>query len=110
LAWRARRAGWKTILVPQARVYHAHGSSFGKIAPYKTYLLARNRWWTMFKNYPLPQFALAFPIMLALDTGSLLRAAQRGHFRKAWQGRVDAWKSARIMWSKRQKLPNLPTT
>jgi GT2 family glycosyltransferase len=101
LAWRAHNVGWKTAYVPAARVYHQHGASFGRIAPRKTYLLARNRWWTMFKNYPMPQFALALPIILMLDSLSLLQAALRGHFSQAWQGRRDAWRTRKQMWAKR---------
>lgn len=103
LAWRARKAGWKTIFVPEARVYHLHGASFGKIAPRKTYLLARNRWWTTLKNYPMPQLVFALPIILLLDAGSLLEAARRGHLREAWQGRMDAWRNRKRFWAKRAK-------
>ena len=75
LAWRAHNAGWKTVVVPAARVYHQHGASFGKISPRKTYLLARNRWWTIFKNYPQPQFAFMFPMLAAADLVSLFGSA-----------------------------------
>ena len=107
LAGRARSAGWETMFVPDARVYHTHGASFGKIAPYKTYLLARNRWWTTFKNYPTPQFYFALPIIFLLDAVALLQAALRGHFQNARRGRVDAWRSRKAMWAKRQsKIKN----
>lgn len=92
LGWRARRAGWKTIFVPQARVYHMHGASFGKLSPYKTYLLARNRWWTLRKNLSLPSLVLRLPLIMVFDLVSLLQAARRGHFREAWRGRVDGWR------------------
>lgn len=101
LAWRARRAGWETIFVPDARVYHTHGASFGKINPRKTYLLARNRWWTTFKNYPRPRFYFALPMILVLDLVSLAQAATRGHLREAWQGRVDAWRGRKTMLAQR---------
>lgn len=93
LAWRAQGSGWKTMFVPQARVYHMHGASFGRISPCKTYLLARNRWWTTFKNYPAPQFYFAMPIILAFDAISLVQSAARGHLGAAWRGRADAWRA-----------------
>lgn len=102
LAQSAHRAGWKTILVPAARVFHTHGASFGKIAPRKTYLLARNRWWSMFKNFPMPQFVLVLPLLLVADFVSLLQAVRRGHGFQAWQGRADAWRSRKKLWAKRQ--------
>jgi GT2 family glycosyltransferase len=101
LAWRAHEAGWKTTFVPAARVYHLHGASFGKIAPLKTYLLARNRWWTTFKNYPMPKFIFALPVIFLLDLGSLLQSVMRGHLRQAWHGRRDAWRTRKTMWAKR---------
>ncbi len=93
LAWRAHNAGWQTVFVPAARVLHQHGASFGKMNPRKTYLLARNRWWTMFKNYPMPRFLLALPFIAAADGVSLLQAVLRGDGGSAWQGRMDAWKT-----------------
>lgn len=102
LAWRAHNAGWETMFVPGARVYHMHGASFGKISPYKTYLLARNRWWTTFKNYPMPQFYFALPIILALDAVSLLQSGTRGHLGAAWRGRAEAWRGRKTMWAKHQ--------
>lgn len=92
LAWRVQNAGWKTVFVPAARVYHQHGASFGKISPRKTYLLARNHWWTIFKNYPRPRFAFMLPLLVLADLASLVGAAARGHFSEAWKGRVDAWR------------------
>lgn len=102
LAWRAHRAGWLTMFVPQARVFHMHGASFGKVSPRKTYLLARNRWWTTFKNYPRPQFYFALPVIFLLDAISFIQAARRGHFSQAWRGRMDAWRGRKIMWAKRR--------
>ncbi len=102
LAWRAHDAGWKTIFVSDARVYHTHGASFGKISPRKTYLLARNRWWTTFKNFPIPRFYFALPILFLLDAISLPQAATRGHLQQAWQGRVDAWRGVKKMWIRRR--------
>jgi len=83
-------------------VYHQHGASFGKVSPRKTFLLARNRWWTTFKNYPAPQFYFALPLIFLLDAMALAQAARRGHFRPAWQGRVDAWRARKKMWATRQ--------
>jgi hypothetical protein len=102
LAWRAHHAGWITMFVPQARVFHMHSASFGKSSSRKTYLLARNRWWTIFKNYPTPQFYFALPILFMLDAVSLVQAARRGFFQEAWRGRVDAWRGRKKMWARRQ--------
>lgn len=52
LAWRARLAGWTCVFVPRAVVYH-HVSATGGGA-LASYLVARNRFWLLARNYPLP--------------------------------------------------------
>jgi GT2 family glycosyltransferase len=51
LAWRARLAGWDCVYVPDAVVYH-HVSATGG-GPIASYLVARNRFWLLARNYPL---------------------------------------------------------
>lgn len=92
LAWRAHDAGWKTMFVAAARVYHQHGASFGRMSPRKTFLLARNRWWTVLKNYERGRLLLLLPFILVLDFASLMQAAARGHFGEAWRGRMEGWR------------------
>ena len=65
LAWRARLRGWRTMLVPQAVVYHAHSATSGRGTPLKRRLIHRNKTWTSMKNYPFPAWLLFLPLMLA---------------------------------------------
>jgi GT2 family glycosyltransferase len=92
LAWRARQAGWWTVFVPGARVLHKHGASFGKMTPYKTFLLARNRWRTLMKNSTRSWLWTHSPVIALTEAGSLVAAAGRGHLREAWAGRREAWR------------------
>ncbi len=50
LAWRARLAGWGCRFVPEAVVFH-HVSATGG-GSYASYRVARNRLWTLARNYP----------------------------------------------------------
>jgi len=43
LAWRARRAGWRFVYEPAARVRHAFGASAGIDSPLQTRFVERNR-------------------------------------------------------------------
>lgn len=104
LAWRARLAGWKALLVPQARVYHYHGGSFGKISPQKLYLLARNRWWTILKNYPMPALVWHLPLMVWLDAAAALRAVLMYRSFEPLRGRWDAWRTRAQALEKRRAL------
>lgn len=52
LAWRARLRGWETLHVPQALVLHVYSASSGQGSPFKSFHLARNRFWCLRKNLP----------------------------------------------------------
>lgn len=51
LAWRLRYAGYKSMFVPDAIVYHAHSASSKPFSPLKAYYSERNRLWLVFKNF-----------------------------------------------------------
>lgn len=67
LAWRARLAGWRAYLQPQARCLHAHSATLGDSSPRKRYLLARNKVWLIVKNYPADDLARNLPRILTYD-------------------------------------------
>jgi phosphatidylinositol alpha-1,6-mannosyltransferase len=50
---RARRAGWKCLLVPDSKVWHAESLLSGEAKSfYSAYYFARNRLWFTWKNHP----------------------------------------------------------
>ncbi len=59
LGLRARLAGWKTIYLPGAVVYHFYSGTGGRYTPFKAYLVERNHLWVAMKNFPLPMLLLA---------------------------------------------------
>lgn len=91
LAWRARRAGWECVLAPGARVLHVHGASFRHGSSRKLYLLARNRWWTLFKNKPRRTLAPALPLILLADLAALAFSLARYRALAPLEGRIAAW-------------------
>ena len=69
LALRARLAGWKSMYVPEAIVYHIHSSTLGKNSNFKRYLLERNTYYYIIKNLPTKiviKFLVFRPIIIAL--------------------------------------------
>lgn len=107
LAWRARLAGWDCVLVPSARVYHVHGGSFRQGSAQKLYLLARNRWWTMLKNYPMPALLFNLPLILIADLLSLLNGFLGYRSLAPLGGRADALRSLRSALAKRRAVQAL---
>jgi GT2 family glycosyltransferase len=58
LGLRARLMGWKAQSVPGAVVYHEYSSTGGVYSPLKAFLVERNHFWVVMKNFPLRLLAL----------------------------------------------------
>lgn len=50
---RALFHGWKCFFVPSSIVFHKGSQSFNKMSPVFHYYHERNRWWYIWKNFPL---------------------------------------------------------
>lgn len=53
LGIRARLAGWKAIVAPSAIVKHLYSKTGGTYSSFKAYLVERNHFWLVIKNFPL---------------------------------------------------------
>ncbi len=53
LGLRGRLMGWKAVLVPFAVVYHYYSGTSGKYSSFKAFLVERNHFWVVLKNFPL---------------------------------------------------------
>jgi GT2 family glycosyltransferase len=51
---RARLAGWKSLYVPRAIIYHKNSGTGGQHSPFKAFYVERNRFWITLKYFPLP--------------------------------------------------------
>lgn len=76
LGWRARKRGWRSVLVPQAIAYHeGHASGEAIKSHGRWYLGERNRLRTWIKNVPVSAL-LRHPLKILLDdlrTGDMIR-------------------------------------
>ena len=65
VGYRARIMGYKNRFNPKAIVYHAGSAATGsRYNPFKVRIAARNSWYVVFKNMPLVQLILNFPLVL----------------------------------------------
>jgi GT2 family glycosyltransferase len=103
LAWRARLAGWRCVLQPQARVLHAHSSTLGDASPRKRYLLARNKVWLLVKNYPQPWFTLLFPLIAGYDLLAVGYGIVRRGDLASLAGRLAGLRRLPQLWAKRRQ-------
>ncbi len=103
-AWRARLLGWRCLLAPRARVLHVHSATLGDASPRKRFLLARNKVWTLLKNYPArdPEQLLHVALAAVYDgAATLYGVAQRGDWAAA-RGRSAALRGLPRFWAKRR--------
>jgi GT2 family glycosyltransferase len=70
LAWRLRLLGWRAAVVTGAHVRHVQSGSSGEGSPFKNRLLARNKVWTLLKDYPAWPGIPRLPLILAYDLAS----------------------------------------
>lgn len=75
LSLRMRVAGYRTGVVPAARVEHAYEFSKGD---QKWLLLERNRWWVILGTYPTRLLLPMLPLLLAFELALLCVAALGG--------------------------------
>ena len=104
LAWRARLAGWRCLLQPQARVLHNHSATLGHTSPRKRFLLGRNKVWLLVKNYPDPWFTRNLLPLLAYDGMAATFGALAQHDWVAWQGRMAGLRQVGRFWRKRREI------
>ncbi len=75
LCWRAKLAGCKVVLAPQAIVYHYYEFNRNKKMFYWT---ERNRWAALLKNYSVTTLILLAPMLAAVEVMMLAYSALGG--------------------------------
>jgi GT2 family glycosyltransferase len=104
LCFRARLAGWRVQLVPQAVVSHAGQATSARIRGFNRYHTARNLWFLLVKNVPgplLPKLMARASLWHALW---LLGALRHGQLRIALSGHVDAARAWRDVLGQRRSI------
>lgn len=93
LAWRAQWSGWKCFYAPGAEVLHAHSATMKEGSPFKSYLLARNRIWTLAKNLPRHPYKWFLPIAM-YDAAAVLYGLTIKRNTHMLRGRWDGLRTA----------------
>jgi len=79
--WRARLYGYKSFYVPHITIHH-YGSAGWGWSEKKFYLLERNRWLVLLKNYSLKTITRLFPSLLLLEIIMMMFFAKKGILKK----------------------------
>jgi GT2 family glycosyltransferase len=90
LAWRLRLRSWDCVYAPGARVLHRGSATAVEGSAFKNRLLARNKIWTVAKNYPTAPLLAFLPLIALYDLASApYRLVVQGQT-SALLGRLDA--------------------
>lgn len=104
LAWRLRLAGWDAVYAPEARARHAGSATAGEGSAFKNRLLARNKVWTVVKDYPAAGLARWGLLVLAYDLLSAPYRLVLSGQTAAIQGRLDGWSGIVPMLARRRAI------
>ena len=102
IAWRGQRAGWRCLYTPAARVRHVHSGTSGKWSSFKTYLLGRNKLWTIIKNYSFGSLLLHLPLIVAYELAAIFYGLLVLRDTAALRGRLAALKAIAVPLAKRR--------
>ena len=84
LGWRARIFGFKSYYVPETVIHH-HGSAHWKWSPEVFYLLERNRWLVLLKNYSTKTLFRLLPSLIIIELAMLAFFTSKGILLKKLQ-------------------------
>ncbi len=105
LAWRAQRAGWRCLYVPQARVLHYTSATSGEGSAFKNRLLGRNKVWLAAKNARLRDAPIiAFYDLAAVVYAGIVRG-EWSHLAGRLEGIRRTWRFTCQRAGMRQALP-----
>lgn len=100
VAFRLRLAGHQCAVIRAAVVRHVGGASFTGLSDFAERLIARNEWWTLIKNIPLPDLLIAIPAYLAVQLVSIWR----GHHPARVEGLREAMRRTGEFWASRAAI------
>lgn len=103
LAWRARLAGWRCLLAPDAVVHHVYSATSGLDSPFKSFQLARNRLLLLFLALPAGLWLRFAPFIVAYDLFACLYGLLSGDVQVV-RGRLAALRAFPGLWAERRAV------
>ena len=104
LSLRARHAGARLWLIPQARLRHKGSASIGRLSKTNVYYSNRNLFWAKAKNYPFLTLLKYAPLELLTTLTSLKGSLVNGVFPTWLKARSDCLLGLPRMWAKRRAI------
>jgi len=87
VCWRARLAGYKTVLAPNSVVYHDYHFPTDKNKK-RYFWMEKNRLYMVWKFYRLKTLLFLSPLFLAMCVGQLVNAVRKGYTKEFFGARL----------------------
>ncbi len=107
VGFRLQLAGYRSLYVADARVWHVGSVFVGKHSDFQIYHGHRNLVWVFVKNMPGLLFWLALPLHVALNIVSILWFTLKGQGRVILRAKWDALRGLTHFWGKRKTIQSL---
>ena len=99
--WRVRLAGYKSVLVPESRVYHRY--DFHRSSRIKYEYGERNRLIVLLENYHLLTLLLIFPAWLIMEIGVVTMSLLKGWWSEKFRGYLYVISNLPTIWETRRR-------
>ncbi|NOK60791.1 MAG: glycosyltransferase family 2 protein [Chloroflexi bacterium AL-W] len=103
LAWRAILRGWRSVVVPSARIRHVYSATSGQGSSFKQRLLGRNRWRAILRCWPTRLLQICLPLMITYDTLAMSYGLAYNQ-RAMVQGRLAVLRELSTIFEQRQAI------
>jgi GT2 family glycosyltransferase len=107
---RVRLRGFDILSVPDAHCFHGEGTEglalrrTGTYAPRRVFLLVRNRWLLLLKNYSLRSIITLFPVLLAFEICQLAIVVKKGWLKPYGEAVAWVWGNRGTVLDKRRRV------
>ncbi len=107
---RVRLRGFEILSVPDAHCFHGEGTEglalrrTGTYAPRRVFLLVRNRWLLLLKNYSLRSIVTLLPVLLAFEVCQLVIVVKKGWLRPYGEAVAWVWRNRAEVSEKRRRV------
>lgn len=102
LCWRMRMMGYKVFLASNSIVWHDYKYNYEN--PGKFFLLERNRFYFLFKNYSLKLLFFIMPILILAEFSVIVHSICKGYFFVKFKGYISFLKNIKIILRKRRDI------
>jgi GT2 family glycosyltransferase len=104
LSFRLRRAGYRIVFTPDARVLHHGGASHGRPSGTLLAQQSKNEELVFWRNLPAALLLAALPLHAAVLAGKAWRRWREGNLGAFLRGRWQAWRQAGAILRHRRRL------